>query len=320
MPSSRLALAIILALPAVLPRPVRADTRLEMRRAMMFTDTLDGADGLRGGSVAPSNATESIAHAPIVSAKASVAPGPVAIPRADTTAAAKATAAPGSPAAKKHPAGASRAPVAIKRTTPRAAHAHRATPSSADVELVAQLRKEMEARDAELRKELQARDAQIAALREELKASRAAATVQLVPVVRGATPAAVKEDPTAIALSASRLNREALQAVSTGDYRVAVDKFRRAADLNDPAAMANLGTMYLNGTGVPQDASHALQLLVQAANKGNRTAAENLGTLCEYGISGVARNPVRAYQWYEVAARLGSTTVQTSMARIRGRD
>ncbi|UJJ56755.1 tetratricopeptide repeat protein [Rhodanobacter thiooxydans] len=171
---------------------------------------------------------------------------------------------------------------------------------------------------ATLRKTLATRDAEIAALRAEIASSRAAATVQLIPVAKTPERTPPQEQPAAIVVDASRLNREALQAVSTGDYRAAVAKFRRAAELDDAAAMANLGTMYLNGTGVSQDAHQALQLLVKAANKGNRTAAENLGTLCEYGLSGVAQNPVRAYQWYEVAARLGSTTVQTSMARIRG--
>ncbi|KZC32581.1 hypothetical protein RhoFW510R10_11745 [Rhodanobacter sp. FW510-R10] len=198
------------------------------------------------------------------------------------------------PAAKKHTAQAR----AMPATLPRAVVPTRSAASPTDAQIIERLRKELATKDAE-----------IAALRAELTASRAAATVQLVP--------ATKESPTVIALSASQLNREGMAAMSAGNYPVAVDKFRRAADLNDVAAIANLGTMYLNGSGVARDPFQALQLLVRAANGGNRTAAENLGTLSEYGIGGVAQNPVRAYQWYQVAARLGSVTVQTSMARIR---
>lgn len=309
MPSSRLALAVMLALPVILPRPARADTRLEMMRALMFTDSLDGAVGLHGGGVPAGHPIEAT---PAASSKTA---GPVAGSDAPPVAAravrahAADRAAPSRrPVAKSHPA-LVHAPSKDRRTAKPAVAAKSScgeAPSAAAAELAA------------LRKKLATRDAEIAALRAEIASSRAAATVQLIPVAKTPERTAPQERPAAIVVDASRLNREALQAVSTGDYRAAVAKFRRAAELDDAAAMANLGTMYLNGTGVSQDAHQALQLLVKAANKGNRTAAENLGTLCEYGISGVAQNPVRAYQWYEVAARLGSTTVQTSMARIRG--
>ncbi|UJJ60416.1 tetratricopeptide repeat protein [Rhodanobacter denitrificans] len=303
MPTTRLALAVLLALPAVLPRPARAETRLEIMRAVMFTDPLDGVHAFHaGGAPGPSPTPVHTAHG--------AAPAPVSA----TPSAVSLT----KPAAKIHNAG---RPAPVRRApthkTVAAPHARRAVsphrPASAkDSALI-----------AELRRELATRDAEIAALRAELMASRSTVSTQLAPVAkaeRAPAPVTAAADPAAVALDASRLNREALQAVSAGDYRVAVEKFRRAADLNDSAALANLGTMYLNGTGVTQNANQAIQLLVQAANQGNRTAAENLGTLNEYGISGVQQNPLRAYQWYEVAARLGSTTVQTSMARIRGQN
>lgn len=315
MYTSRLALAIMLAIPATFVRPVHADGRVDMVRALMVTGAFDSVEDLHAAgdlTTGLQSADVPAAAKPAgVATKVSAAASPVlhGTSSPDSGALANVSAA----------ARAERPKTTLVKTAARSGRsapkhgepAHK-TSTLTDAQTIERLRKQLAARDAE-----------IAALRAELKSSRAVATVQLVPVAtpaRPVEPEPVKEAPTVVILSGSQLNREALRAMSTGAYQEAVEKFRRAADLNDSAAMANLGTMYLNGTGVPQNTQQALTLLARAANNGNRTAAENLGTLCEYGISGVAQNPLRAYQWYDVAARLGSTTVQTAMSRIKAMD
>ena len=66
-------------------------------------------------------------------------------------------------------------------------------------------------------------------------------------------------------------------------------------------AQVNLGLMYRNGQGVPQDYAEAVQWYRKAAEQGDATAQLSLGLM--YGMGqGVPRDLTQAHMWLNLAA------------------
>ena len=81
----------------------------------------------------------------------------------------------------------------------------------------------------------------------------------------------------------------------------AYDMYNYAASyFGDPNAQYNLARLYLDGTGVDQDARQAARWLNLAAEKGHRQSQALLGDMLFNGI-GVARQPVRGLSLLAVA-------------------
>ena len=72
----------------------------------------------------------------------------------------------------------------------------------------------------------------------------------------------------------------------------------------DASAQFNLGLMYANGEGVPQDDAEAVKWYLKAAEQGNVKAQFNLGLMYDDGY-GVAEDDVEAYAWFSVAGAGG---------------
>jgi TPR repeat protein len=85
------------------------------------------------------------------------------------------------------------------------------------------------------------------------------------------------------------------------DAPKAVRWFRLAADQGDESAQYNLGFMYANGRGVPQDHVEAARLYRLAAEEGYGRALYNLGLLYARGF-GVTQDTAQAYMWFNLAA------------------
>jgi TPR repeat protein len=66
---------------------------------------------------------------------------------------------------------------------------------------------------------------------------------------------------------------------------VSSDLLKRA-NAGDPEAQNNLGVMYYNGEGVPQDYKRAAEWYLKAANQGEAEAQNNLGALYAGGDLG----------------------------------
>src|SRR5262249_38633787 len=66
-------------------------------------------------------------------------------------------------------------------------------------------------------------------------------------------------------------------------------------------AQMNLGTLYRDGNGVPQDFTEALHWFRLAAAQGHPTAMVEVGRRYRFG-EGVERNPEEAIRWFEKAA------------------
>jgi len=86
---------------------------------------------------------------------------------------------------------------------------------------------------------------------------------------------------------------------------VAAAWYRKAAEAGDARGMANLGVMYANGRGVPQDDAQAVNWYRKAAEAGDADGMTNLGWMYQNG-RGVARDDAQAVNWYRQSAEAGS--------------
>jgi TPR repeat protein len=94
---------------------------------------------------------------------------------------------------------------------------------------------------------------------------------------------------------------DGLAAFERGDYATALHLLKPLAEQGYASAQANLGNMYANGRGVPQDDAEAVKWYSKAAEQGVAQAQFNLGVMYARG-EGVPRDYVLAYMWFTLAA------------------
>ena len=93
------------------------------------------------------------------------------------------------------------------------------------------------------------------------------------------------------------------------DDEEAVKWYTKAAEQGDVDAQYNLGDMYGKGEGVPQDYKEAVKWYTKAAEQGDVDSQYNLG-LMYYNGEGVPKDLVQAYAWYDVAKANGQEKVK----------
>src|SRR6185295_15422053 len=98
--------------------------------------------------------------------------------------------------------------------------------------------------------------------------------------------------------------QDAMQALKKKDYQKAFEIFRPLAEKGNTQAQVQLGQMYREGQGVPQDNAEALNWYRKAADQGSDEAQYNLGAMYRDG-QGVAKNDAEALRWYRKAAEHG---------------
>ncbi len=96
------------------------------------------------------------------------------------------------------------------------------------------------------------------------------------------------------------------------DYQEAVKWYRQAAQQGIAPAQHNLGVMYDNGKGVPQDYQEAVKWYRQAAQQGIAPAQHNLGVMYDNG-KGVPQDYQEAVKWYRQAAQQGIAPAQSNL-------
>ena len=89
-----------------------------------------------------------------------------------------------------------------------------------------------------------------------------------------------------------------------GDYAAEVAIVRPLAEKGLPFAQFNLGVLYDQGKGVPQDNALAMQWYRKAAEQGLPQAQVNLAIMYEEG-QGVSPDYAQAYFWYALADAQG---------------
>ena len=89
------------------------------------------------------------------------------------------------------------------------------------------------------------------------------------------------------------------------------EETKRLAEQGNVIDQFNLGVMYANGEGVPENDVEAVRWYRLAAEQGLAQAQSNLGFM--YGTGrGVPQNNVRAYVWWSVAAAQGGENARTN--------
>jgi TPR repeat protein len=94
--------------------------------------------------------------------------------------------------------------------------------------------------------------------------------------------------------------------------------FRKAADQGNAFAQYQLGSMYANGQGVPQDYTEAVKWWRKVADQGNADAQYQLGSMYENG-KGVPEDSAEAMKWYHKAADQGNVNATRVIAQAEVR-
>ena len=114
------------------------------------------------------------------------------------------------------------------------------------------------------------------------------------------------------ATAASGPFENGLDAYNTGDYATALRLWRPLAEQGHADAQYNLGVMYDQGQGVPQDYVQALKWFQLVAGQGHATGQHNLGVMYRDG-QGVSQDHVEALKWFQLAAGQGHATGQFNL-------
>jgi uncharacterized protein len=101
-------------------------------------------------------------------------------------------------------------------------------------------------------------------------------------------------------------------AYNRGDYATAVHEWRPLAELGIAPAQFNLGLLYANGQGVPQDYVQARQWYEKAAIQGDALAQLNLGIIYGNG-KGVPEDYQLALYWFRLSVNQGNAMAQTQL-------
>jgi len=136
--------------------------------------------------------------------------------------------------------------------------------------------------------------------------------------------------------TALQCSKRFFSALAFGDFAVVVDAagagvetkpdapgteeglrwLAKAADLGLPEAAVSYGSMlYFGDHGLPRDPAKAAPYLRVAANHGNPSAQNMLGTMYQSG-TGVAQDTAAAEQWYRKAALQGDGKAQSNLGQL----
>ena len=98
-----------------------------------------------------------------------------------------------------------------------------------------------------------------------------------------------------------------LTVVLASNAFAAPDFDETMAEANQGAAYAqfNLGVMYDNGDGIPENDAEAVKWYKKAADQGDAGAQSNLGFMYAKG-EGVPESNIRAYVWWSMAKTQGN--------------
>lgn len=141
------------------------------------------------------------------------------------------------------------------------------------------------------------------------------------PTVSGATATVPAGTPVKLAIAQAAEAKPTAQiptlddakaALANGDLRRAAAKFATLANAGNADAQAHIGYMTYQGEGVARDRVRAVEWYRKSATQGNRDAQYNLAVAYAFG-EGLAQNDAEAVQWYRRAAEQGSAIAQYSL-------
>ena len=95
--------------------------------------------------------------------------------------------------------------------------------------------------------------------------------------------------------------QKGLDAAKRGDYAIALREWKPLAEQGNATAQYNLGVLYRDGHGVPQDYKTAVKWTRLSAEQGDADAQYNLGSMYRKG-QGVLQDYKAARKWYRLSA------------------
>jgi len=107
-----------------------------------------------------------------------------------------------------------------------------------------------------------------------------------------------------VGVSESADYQKGFTAYKSGDYATALREWTPLAKQGNADAQFNLGLMYDEGQGVPEDNMKAVHWYRFAAWQGHASAQGNLGAMYALG-AGVKKDFVRAHMWGSIAKSIG---------------
>jgi TPR repeat protein len=105
---------------------------------------------------------------------------------------------------------------------------------------------------------------------------------------------------------------EGMAAAGRRDYVAAAEEWLPLAEQGHVGAQYNIGVLYDQGLGVPQDFGEAITWYRRAAEAGHVDAQANLGFAYQQG-RGVAPDNAEAAKWYGLAADQGDVEAQVNL-------
>ena len=99
------------------------------------------------------------------------------------------------------------------------------------------------------------------------------------------------------------------------DYAVALELWQPLAEQGHDKAQHNLGLMYDNGLGVPQDETEAVKWFRKAAEQDYGLAQFQLGIRYLIG-RGVPQDHVLAHMWFNIAAAPGDEMAESARDKV----
>lgn len=106
-----------------------------------------------------------------------------------------------------------------------------------------------------------------------------------------------------------------LSAHERGDYTTALEELRPLAEEGNARAQSKLGTMYVKGEGVREDAREGVRWYRKSADQGFVDGQFNLATAYASG-RGVAKDDAEAARWYRMAAEQGDAEAQATLGAM----
>ena len=100
------------------------------------------------------------------------------------------------------------------------------------------------------------------------------------------------------------------------DYAQALMWRRKAADQGNATAQFALGLMYRDGQGAPQDFAQAAMWTRKAADQGHPGAQLSLGRMVSEG-QGAPQDDAQAYMWFDLASRATDSEIRRRATKSR---
>ncbi len=110
----------------------------------------------------------------------------------------------------------------------------------------------------------------------------------------------------------------AIALIPSGTFGQIGQSWQERAEAGSAFAQTNLGIMYAQGEGVPEDDAEAVKWFRLAAEQGHSAAQYSLGVMYAAG-DGVPQSYITAHAWWNIASASGHGNASRNLAVIERR-